>query len=143
MASSTTRAPPFFLPSMIMLSLLLLLLLASFSHADSAAPNTVVCSEHVYSDDAPFAVSVAEVLKELVWVTPWGGGHDLYQSLPSEAPIAYGHAVCRPGLIGVDCKSCLGYAVTQVQQVCGHSLGGRAAMGDDCSVRYENYAFRD
>ncbi|KAF8674861.1 hypothetical protein HU200_047994 [Digitaria exilis] len=30
-----------------------------------------------------------------------------------------------------------------MEKVCGHSLGGRAAQGDDCRVRYEQYAFTD
>ncbi|CAO2175357.1 unnamed protein product [Urochloa humidicola] len=122
--------------------LLSLLLLAS-SRAATTPPNTVVCNDNSYGTNGAFAASLAEVLKELVWVAPWAAG-DVYQSLPSEAPIVFGHAACRRGLGGETCKLCLDYAVTQMQQMCGNrnSTGGRAAT-DDCFVRYENYAFRD
>ncbi|CAO2188255.1 unnamed protein product [Urochloa humidicola] len=135
---STRAPPPLFLPSIMLLSLLLL----ASSHAATTPPNTVVCNDNTFAGAGAFADSRVQLLKNLVWVTPWAAGHDLYQYLPSEAPIVYGHAACRPGLVGVDCKSCLGYIVSQMAQMCRNSIGGRAAT-DDCSIRYENYAFTD
>ncbi|CAO2201872.1 unnamed protein product [Urochloa humidicola] len=137
--ASLTRAPPLFLPSI----LLSLLLLAS-SHAATTPLNTVVCNDGTFAGAGTFAARLAQLLKDLVWATPRAAGHDLYQSLPSkpEAPIVYGHAACRPGLIGEDCKSCLGYVMAQMVQMCPNGIGGRAAT-DGCSMRYENYAFTD
>ncbi|CAL5002049.1 unnamed protein product [Urochloa decumbens] len=139
--ASSTRAP-LFLPSMIMLSLLLLLLLASSSRA---ADYTVGCNPNSYGDDAPFAASLEDLLEELVFLTPWAaGGPDVYSDRPFQGPpLVYGHAACRPGFVGDDCQYCLGYAATLMQKVCGHSLGGRSSRGDDCRVRYEQYAFTD
>ncbi|CAL5006152.1 unnamed protein product [Urochloa decumbens] len=137
--ASSARAPPLFLPSIMLLSLLLL----ASSHAATTPPNTVVCNDNTFAGAGAFAVSLAQLLKDLVSATPWAAGHDLYQSLPSEAPIVFGHAACRPGLKGEDCKSCLGYAMTQMVQMCPNGIGGRAAKADDCSIRYENYAFTD
>ncbi|CAO2191478.1 unnamed protein product [Urochloa humidicola] len=141
LASSSTRAPPLFLPASIML-LLSLLLLASSHHA---AANTVVCNPNSYGDgDHAFADSLEDLLEELVFLTPWTPSHDVRTNRPFQGPtLVYGHAACRPGFVGEDCKFCLGYVATQMQHVCGHSLGGRAAQGDDCRVRYEQYAFTD
>ncbi|CAO2210983.1 unnamed protein product [Urochloa humidicola] len=141
MASSSTRAPPLFLPS-TMLSLLLLLLLLSSSHA---AATTVVCNPNSYGDNDPFGESLAHLLQELVFLTPWAaGGADVYSSRPFQEPIlVYGHAACRPGLVGDHCQFCLGYAATLMEKICGHSLGGRSSQADDCRVRYEQYAFTD
>ncbi|KAF8689318.1 hypothetical protein HU200_042115 [Digitaria exilis] len=134
--STTIRAPPLFLPSIT----LFLLLLASSSHA-----NTIVCNPNSYGDNDPFGPNREDLLQELVvWLTPWAAGHEVYSVRPlTGTPLVYGHAVCRPGLVGDDCQHCLGYAATQMEQICGRSLGGRAAQGDDCRVRYEQYAFTD
>ncbi|CAO2163321.1 unnamed protein product [Urochloa humidicola] len=135
-ASSSTRAPPLFLPSII----LSLLLIASSSHA--ANMPVVSCNANSYSNDDPFAASLAQLLQEMVWLPPWTAGGDVYKALPSQAPLVYGHAACRPGL-GQNCKLCVNYAATRMQEICEHSIGGRAVQANDCIVRYENYAFRD
>ncbi|KAF8689317.1 hypothetical protein HU200_042114 [Digitaria exilis] len=110
MASSTTSAPSVFLPS----TMLFLLLLAYSSHA-----NTIVCNPNSYGDDDPFGGSREQLLQELVWLTPWAASHDVYTFRPFGTPLAYGHAVCRPGLVGDDYQFCLGYIATQMEQICG------------------------
>ncbi|CAO2206777.1 unnamed protein product [Urochloa humidicola] len=144
LASSSTRAPPpLFLPSIMLLSLLLLLLASSGSHAANTNTPVVLCNANSYSDNDPFAASLAQLLQEMVWSAPWTTGGDVYSAVPSQAPLAYGHAACRLGL-GENCKLCLNYAATRMQEICERSVGGSATQADgDCRVRYEQYAFTD
>ncbi|CAL5002046.1 unnamed protein product [Urochloa decumbens] len=143
LASSSTRAPPLFLPSIIMLFLLLLLASSPSQAAFTPAVPIVTCNANSYRDGDPFAASLAQLLQEMVWSPPWTAGGDVYKAVPSQAPLVYGHAVCRPVAGENDCKLCINYATTRMQEICEHSVGGRAVQAGDCMVRYENYAFTD
>uniref|UniRef100_A0A453AV40 Gnk2-homologous domain-containing protein n=3 Tax=Triticinae TaxID=1648030 RepID=A0A453AV40_AEGTS len=129
---------------LLFLPLALVHLLSSCPHTTSGAPNTaplsVLCNGAVYGAGDPFAESLAYVLADLLAATPQSRARDAYTISPYPNAFAYGHAACRAGLTGVDCASCLGSAVSQMNATCGHAVGARAVLVD-CSVRYEQYAF--
>ncbi|KAF8731846.1 hypothetical protein HU200_015789 [Digitaria exilis] len=120
----------------------MLLLLASCSHGDDG-PVTVRCNAKTYSEDDSYSVSKVYMLQMLLTNTPWASDHDIYKSFTHNGVTAYGHATCSRALDTTVCEACLNFVMHQATTICGRSVGAQVVYMDNCTVRYENYAFTD
>lgn len=111
-----------------------------------SVPNTntknVLCNSGVYTGGDPFAISLAYVLEELQNKTPASQNYDFYNISPYPNAFAYGHATCNRNLTSPDCRTCLGAANATMTATCNSRIGGRASLFD-CSMRYEQYPFKE
>nr|CAB3452400.1 unnamed protein product [Digitaria exilis] len=126
----------------ITLVTIMLLLLASCSQGDGG-PVTVWCNANSYYVDDPYSVSVVYMLQMLLTNTPWASDHNIYRSFTHNGATAYGHATCSSALDTGACEDCLSFVFHQAATICDRKVGARVVYVDNCTVRYENYAFTD
>lgn len=105
-------------------------------------PNTTVnllwCNFNGYSQEEVYASSVADVLVDLMNVTPTRKGFN-YRTVSGNAlAVSFGRATCNEDLSDADCANCLVVAKATVTSGCRNSVGGRTELVD-CGIRYENY----
>ncbi|XP_073024291.1 antifungal protein ginkbilobin-like protein [Primulina eburnea] len=128
-------------PILMMLPALIICITGQFLITESE-PNTAVnllwCNSHGYSQEDLYAGSVADVLMDLMNVTPTRKGFD-YRTVSGNAlAVSFGRATCNGALSRTDCANCLVVAKTTVTSGCRNSVGGRTELVY-CSIRYENY----
>ncbi|XP_031099922.1 antifungal protein ginkbilobin-like protein [Ipomoea triloba] len=125
---------------------LILFFTLCFTTTVKSVPNTntrsVLCNSGEYTGGDPFAISLAYVLQELQTETPARKSYDYYNISPYPNAFAYGHATCNTNLTSPDCTTCLGAANATVTASCSRRIGGRALLFD-CSIRYEQYPFKE
>ncbi|KZV39576.1 antifungal protein ginkbilobin-2-like [Dorcoceras hygrometricum] len=126
----------------IFMTIPLLICIAGQFLVAQSEPNTSVnllwCNLNGYSQEEVYASSVADVLMDLVNVTPNLKGFKYRTVAGNALAVSFGHATCNEALSNVDCADCLSVAKDAVTTGCRNSVGGRMELVD-CGIRYENY----
>nr|GMD15402.1 cysteine-rich repeat secretory protein 12-like [Ipomoea batatas] len=100
------------------------------------------CSQMKFTPGTPYESNVNSVLTSFVNSAGSANFNNYKISVPgsSQSDIVYGLYQCRGDLGGVDCRNCVGRAVSQLGMLCVDTSGGALQL-DGCFVKYDNVSF--